>query len=167
VKDLARVAALVVAVLVLVRSEAVAGPADMRAATAVAALVVLAALTLWRDGFVTAGGAALAAHYGIALVSGHVDVDLGAPVMAALVVAFLDLLDLADSLPRDRRVDRAFLLGRLRHVAVVVTVAAGASAAAFAVALLPVPSSEQVRVLGLAGAAAAIAVPLGLLRARR
>jgi hypothetical protein len=167
-KDLARLAALVVAAFLLVRNEAVAGgvPA-MHSATAIVAFVVLAAVSLWRDGFVTASGVALVAHYGLALGFGHVDADLGAPLVGALVVTYLDLVDLAASLPRDRRVDRAFLVARLRHLALVLTIGTLAGVAAFAVAAVPWPSSEVLRVLGVLGAAAAVAVPLALVGARR
>jgi hypothetical protein len=167
-RDLSRAVALLVAVLLLLRDDVIATGADaMRAATILVALVVLAALTLWRDGFVTASGVALGAHYAGALAFGRVEVDLAAPVVAGLIVVYLELLDLAASLPRDRRVDRAFALARLRHAGVVLAIAVAGGVVAFGVAAVPWPSSQLLRAAGVAGATLAVAIPLGLVRVRR
>jgi hypothetical protein len=167
-KDLARAVALLLAVVVLVRDDAIAaGAPAMRTATLVVAFVLLAGLTLWRDGFVTASGVALGAHYVLALAFGHVEADLGAPIVGALIVAHLDLLELSASLPRDRRIDRAFLRDRLRHLGLVLALGVAGGAAALGVALVPWPSSELLRAAGVLAVAGVVALPLGLLRARR
>ena len=164
-RDLARVAAAVVAVLVVARDIAVAGNSQaMVAGTLLLALVSGAALTLWRDGFVTASGVGLGAHYVSALVYGDVEVDLGAPVVTALIVLYLDLADLAMSLPQDRRVDRALLRSSARHAVHVLAVAAFAGIGVFAVAAAPWPQVEWLRAAGAAGVAAAVAAPLILRR---
>lgn len=167
-RDLARLAALLVAAVVVLRDDAIAsGAPAMRTATVFAAFAVILALSLWRDGFMTASGVALAGHYALALGFGHVAADLGAPVVGALIVTYLDLLDLAGSLPNDRRVDRAFLRARLRHVALVLGIGTLAGAAALGIAAVPWPSSEALRLAGVLGAGVAVAVPLALVRARR
>ena len=166
-RDVARTAALVVALLVLARSVAVgAGSAALLTATGIVVVVVAAAVALLRDGLVTGAGVALAAHYALALGYGDVEIDLAAPVVGALVVLFLDLGDLAASLPSDRRVDRAFALASLRHAALVLGVGVAAGAAVFVVAALPWPGAEWLRAAGALGVAAAVAVPLLLLRRR-
>jgi hypothetical protein len=167
-RDLARLGALLVAALVVARGVSVGGgvPA-MWTATYLCVAVVALATTLWREGFVTASGVALGVHYALALHYGDVVADFGAPVVAALVVVHVDLLDLAASVPRERHVDRPFLRARLRHAVVVFVVGVAASALALAVASLPWPSSTLTRAIGLAGVALAVVIPLGLLRERR
>ena len=164
-RDLARLAAGLVALFVLLRNVAVAGaqPA-MLAATVIAGLVVLVALTLWRDGLITGSAVALAAHYAAALGYGHVTIDLAAPLVGALVVAYLDLADLAASLPSDRRVDRALLVSSARHAGGVVAVGTTAAVAAYAIAAVPWPGSEVVRAIGALGIVGAVLTPVLLLR---
>jgi hypothetical protein len=167
-RDVARVVAGLFAALVLARDGAVAaGSNAMLTATYMTVLLVAVSLTLWRDGFVTASAVALAAHYGASLVYGRVTLDLAAPVVGALVVGYLEAADLAASLPKDRRVDRAFALARLRRLGAVVGLACLAGYAAFAVAAVPWPAGTAFRVLGAAGIALAAFVPLAALRARR
>ena len=164
-RELARLAAFAVAVLVVGRDLAIAGTTGaMTTATIVVALLVVAALALFRDGLVTGSGLALAGHYVLALTHGDVAVDLAAPAVGALVVVYLDLADLAASLPRDRRVDRALLLGALRRTFAALGVGTLAGTAAFAVAAVDWPGSEVVRAAGAAGVVAVVAVPLILLR---
>jgi hypothetical protein len=164
-RELARATAALLALVVVVRDFAVAGDSvAMRTATYLLAFVVLGALSLWRDGVVTVSALGLAGHYLAALAYGHVEVDLAAPVMAALVVAYLDVADLAMSLPGDRRVDRAFALASARRLAVVVGIGTLGGAAAYAIASVRLPHSAVVRALGAAGVAAAVAAPLSLLR---
>ncbi len=167
-RDLARLAAAVCALLVLLRDHAIAGDAPaLWQASWLCAAVVLAGLTLFRDGFATASGVALGAHYLLALNYGDVAADLGAPVVAGLIVLHLDLLDLALSVPRERAVDPAFLRSRLRHAAFVFGLGVVAGAAAVLVATVDWPSSTLTRAIGVAGVALAVAIPLGMLRARR
>jgi hypothetical protein len=167
-RDVSRATALLIAVLLLLRDDVIAAGADaMRTATIFTALLVLLGMTLWRDGFVTASGVALGAHYAGALVFGKVEIDLAAPFVAGLIVVYLELLDLAASLPRDRRVDRPFAMARLRHAGVVLGIAVAGGVAAFGVAAVPWPSSQLLRAVGVAGATVAVAVPLGLARVRR
>ncbi|MDQ1710698.1 MAG: hypothetical protein QOE45_148 [Frankiaceae bacterium] len=167
-RDIARVVAGLLAALVLARNGAVAaGSVAMMAATYLVALLVVVSLTLWRDGFVTASAVALAAHYGASLAYGRVSLDLGAPVVGALIVGYLEAADLAASLPSDRRVDRAFLLARIRGLGVVLGIAGLAGFAVYAVAAVPWPSGTAFRAAGVAGIALAAAVPLFALRARR
>jgi hypothetical protein len=167
-RDIARVVAGLLALVVLARDAAVAsGSAAMVTATYLTAMLVVVSLTLWRDGLVTASGVALAAHYGASLGYGRVALDLAAPVVGALVVAYLDTADLALSLPSDRRVDRAFALARARRLLTVVAIATLAGYAAYAVAAVPWPSATVFRALGAAGVAVAAYVPLAALRARR
>jgi hypothetical protein len=164
-RDLARLTAALLAFAVVARDFAVAGDSvAMRTATYLLLFVVLAALTLWRDGAVTVSALALGAHYVVSLGYGHVDVDLAAPVMAALVVAYLDVADLAMSLPRDHRVDRALALVSLRRLATVVGIGALAGAAAYAIAAAPLPRSNVVRNLDITGVALAVAAPISLVR---
>lgn len=165
-RDLARLAAALVAALLLARNVAVAGGVQaMLVATGVVAAVVVAALTGWRDGLVTGAGVALGAHYVVALGYGDVAIDLAAPVVGALVVAFLDLADLAASLPPDRRrVDRALLRSSARHTAGIVAIGTTAAVAAAAVAAVPWPGSEVLRAAGALGVVAAVVTPMLLLR---
>jgi hypothetical protein len=167
-RDIARVAAALLAAVVLGRNVAVAGgvPAIVTA-TYLAGAVVLVAMTLFRDGFLTASAVALAAHYTLSLHYGDVSADLGAPVIAALIVVHLDLLDLAALVPRERTVDSAFVRSRLRHAATVFAVGAVASVLALAVASVRWPSTTLTRALGVAGIALVAVIPLGMLRARR
>ena len=167
-RDIARVAALLLAALVMARDVAVAqGAPAMTAATYICIGVVLVGATLFRDGFVTASGVALAGHYALALHYGDVTADYGAPLVAALVVAHLDLLDLAASVPREQLVDPAMLRSRVRHLLGVFSIGVAASVLALAVASVRWPSATLTRALGLLGVALVVAIPLGLLRARR
>jgi hypothetical protein len=167
-KDLARAAALLVAAFVLGRGLAVGnGVHALVQATWLAGAAVVLAAALLRDGFVTGAGVALGAHYALSLHYGDVAADYAAPVFAGLILVHMDLLDLASGLARERLVDRAFLLSRLRHLAGVFGVGALAAVAALAVASYRWPSATLTRMLGLAGVALAVAIPLGLLRARR
>jgi hypothetical protein len=167
-KDLARLLAALVAGGLLLRDDLIAaGSPAMRSATVVCGLAVLVGLTAWRDGFGTVSAVALVGHYASALAYGDVQVDFAAPAVGALIVLYLDLLDLAASLPRDRRVDRAFALARLRHAGLVVAVGTVAGAAAFAVAAVPWPSSETFRAVGVAAVVLAVVMPVLALRGRR
>jgi hypothetical protein len=167
-RDLARLGGALCAVLVIARDLAIGGDAPaLWQATFLCGVVVLAGLTLFRDGFVTASGVALGGHYLLALEHGDVAADLGAPVVAGLIVLHLDLLDLASSVPRERTVDRAFLRSRLRHAAFVFGLGAAAGAVAVVVASVDWPSSTLMRAIGVAGVALAVVIPLGMLRARR
>jgi len=133
-KDVARLVALLLAVAVVARDFAVAGDSvGLRTATFLLAFFVVAALVMRHEGIVTFSAVALAGHYGAALAYGHVTADYGAPVMAALLVAYLDTADLALALPDDRRVDRAFAYACARRLGLVVGL--GATAAAVAIAL--------------------------------
>ncbi len=164
-RDLARLGALVLALLVAGRNLAVAGASHaMLVATGITLLVVVAGLTLWRDGLVTGSGVALAAHYVGSLGYGDVVLDLGAPVVGALIVAYLDLADLAASVPRDRRVDRALLLRSLKRTGGVIGAGVVAGAAAYGVAAVPWPGGELLRAAGALGVAAVVVVPVYLLR---
>lgn len=164
-KDLTRLAAIALAAAVVVRDYAVAGDSQgMRAATYLLAVLVVVALVTARDGAVTFSGLALGGHYVLALRFGHVTLDLAAPVMAGLVLAYLDVADLALALPPDRAVERAFAFAALRRTGLVVGVGALGAAAAYAVAALPFPSSPLVRALGLVGVAVAVIGPLALVR---
>lgn len=168
-RDLARLAALVVAALVLWRNVAVAGyvPAIVTA-TYVAGLVVLVAMTLFRDGFVTASAVALGAHYAVALKYGDVTADYGAPVVAALILVHLELLDLAATVPGGRAVDVAFLKSRARHLGAVFLLGVAAAVLPLLVGTVRWPSATLTRALGVVGVGLAVAaIPLGLLRARR
>lgn len=164
-REVARLVAALIAAFVVVRNVAVAGPSGtMSAASLLVTLVVVVALASRRDGLVTGSGVALAGHYVLALSFGDVEVDLAAPVIGALVVAYLDLGDLAAALPGDRRVDRAFLLVTARRTAGVLGLGTLAGAAAYALAAAPWPAHEALRAAGALGVAAVVAVPLILLR---
>lgn len=164
-REIARIAAGVVALLLVLRNAAIAGDSPaMLSATVLLGLLVAAALTLWRDGFVTASGAGLALHYVAALVYGDVSIDLAAPVVGALVVLYLDLADLATSVPRDRRVDRALLRSSARHALRVLAIGTFAGAGVLLVAAAPWPGGEWLRALGALGVGAVVAAPLYLLR---
>ena len=165
-RDVARVAAFAVAVLVVLRDVAIGGWAGMRTPTVLCAVFVVVGLALWRDGFVTVSGLALVAHYVAALVAGDVAADYAVPVTAALVVAYLDAADLAMSLPRDRRVDTVFALRRLRHTGKVAGVAAVAAAGVVAVTALPWPASGALRALAVAGVLAVVSAPYLLWRSQ-
>ncbi|HEV2889199.1 MAG TPA: hypothetical protein VGX28_02390 [Frankiaceae bacterium] len=167
-RDLARLGAALCAVLVLLRDHAIApGTPALWQATYLCAAVVVAGLSLFRDGFATASGVALGGHYLLALNYGDVTADLGAPIVAGLVVLHLDLLDLALSVPRERAIDPAFLRSRLRHAAFVFGLGVVAGSVAVLVATVDWPSSTLTRAIGVAGVALAVVIPLGMLRARR
>lgn len=167
-RDLARLGALLVAAVVVGRDLAVAGGGRaMTSATYLCVAAVLLGLSLFRDGFVTASGVALAGHYALALRYGDVAADYGTPVVAALIVVHLDLLDLAASVPRERTVDPAFLKARLRHAGGVFVVGAFASSLALAVGAFSWPSATLTRAAGLLGVVLVVVIPLGLARARR
>ena len=164
-RDLARLGAAALALLVVLRDLAVAGPSQaMVAATAIVVVAVAAALTLWRDGFVTGSGVVLAAHYVLSLGLGRVEADLAAPLVGGLILLYLELADLAAALPRDRQVDRALLRATLRRAGGVLVLATTAGTAAFVLAAVPWPAGEVVRAAGALGVAAAVAVPVILLR---
>ncbi|HVF04504.1 MAG TPA: hypothetical protein VNA20_06680 [Frankiaceae bacterium] len=164
-RELARVGAGLVALLVVLRDLAVAGYAPaMVPASVIVGLLVVAALAFFRDGLVTGSGVALAGHYLLSLTNGDVVLDLAAPAVGALVVVYLDLADLAAAVPKDRRVDRAFLLASARRTLAVLGIGALAGTAALALALVPWPALEVVRAAGALGVAAVVAVPLILLR---
>jgi hypothetical protein len=162
-RDLARVGAALLAFVVIARDLAIAGDSEaLRTLTYMLVFVVLGALTLWRDGAVTVSGLALAGHYVAALVYGHVQVDLAAPVTAALVVAYVDLADLATALPHDRRVDPAFARACLRRLGLVVGLGAAAGTVVYGLAAIPVPGGAAVRALGVVGVALAALAPVAL-----
>lgn len=165
-KDVARVAAFAVALLVVVRNVAVGGglSAAMTVITVATAAAVLAALVSGRDGVVTGSGALLLFQYAAALTTGDVELDLFAPVVGALAVVYVDLADLAASLPGDRRVDRALLARSGRRSLTVLTAGTVAGAAVYAIAAVPFPSAEVVRALGVVGVGLVVVVPLILMR---
>lgn len=164
-RDVARVAAFVAAVLVIGRNLAVTGivPA-MVSASVLLVVLVLGALTLWRDGLVTFSTLALAGHYALSLGLGDVSIDLAAPVVGALVLVYADLADLATSVPRGRHVDRAFAKHAARDAALLLGGATLAGAVTLAVAAGPWPSAEWIRAAGALGVGAVVAIPLILAR---
>ncbi len=165
-KDVARVGAALLALTIIARDFAVAGDSvAMRGATYLLAFVLVAALALWSDGVVTVSALGLVGHYVAALGFGHVQVDFAAPVMAGLVVAYLDLADLAIALPGDHRVDRAFALATLRRVGTVVGLGALAGAVAFGVASVRVPGGV-IRALGVGGVVLVALAPISLARSQ-
>jgi len=164
VRDLARVAAFVLALLLVGRGVAIAGAGAALVLGAVVLGLGLLGMLLGRDGMVTASGLGLVVQYVLALEYGDVAVDLFAPVVAALVVLYLDLGDLALALPADRRVDRAFLRSTLRHAGQLVAIGTLAGLATYGIAAVPWPGAEWLRAAGALGVAAVVAVPLLLLR---
>ena len=164
-RELARLAALLLAAVVVARDVAVVGVTGpvLRLTVLVALLVVAALVSRW-DGYVTASGVALAGHYLVSLGFGEVEVDLAAPAVAVLLLAYLEMADLAVALPGDRRVDRAFVRATLLRTVRTSGVALLAGVAVFAVALVPWPASEAFRALGVLGAVSVVAVPVILLR---
>ena len=164
-REVARAAAFVVGLLVIVRDVVVTGGAPaMYTASALVLALLVGALTLWRDGLVTVSGIALACHYAISLGMGDVVIDLAAPFDGALILLHMDLADLAASVPPGRRVDKALLRGTLRGSAVLVGAATLTGAVTFAFATGPWPSAEWMRTVGVAGAGLAVLVPLILVR---
>lgn len=163
-RDLARALAFVVAALLLGRGVAIGG---LGAALVLGAAVLgagMLGMLLGRDGVVTASGLGIAVQYVLALEYGDVAVDLAAPLVGALVVLYLDLGDLALSLPADRRVDRAFLRSTLRHAGTLVAIGTLAGLATYGIAAVPWPGAEWLRAAGALGVVAVVGVPLLLLR---
>ncbi|HEX8002075.1 MAG TPA: hypothetical protein VF519_05215 [Mycobacteriales bacterium] len=167
-RNLARLAAFVIAVVLLARGVAIANgaPAIWQVTWLVVATVGLA-MTAFREGFATASAVALGAHYALALHYGDVAADLGVPIVAALIVVHLDLLDLATALPRDRAVDPVLLRSVARHAAAVFGIGVVAASAGIVVASVRWPSATVTRALGVLGVALVVAIPLGMPRLRR
>lgn len=163
-RNVARLAALLVALLVLGRDVAVAGGGAAVPGAFGVLLLVVGGLAWRRDGLITAAGLALAAHYVVALEFGDVAVDLAAPFVGALVVVFLDLGDLALALPNDRRVDPLLLRSSARHAGTALVVATVAGVLTYALAAAPWPAAEWFRAVGALGVAVVVAAPLLLLR---
>jgi hypothetical protein len=164
VRDLARAAAFAVALLLLGRGAAIAGGGATLVLGAVVLGLGLLGMLLGRDGLVTASGLGIAGQYVLALEHGDVAVDLAAPVVAALVVLYLDLGDLALAMPDDRRIDRAYLRSTLRHAGALVGIGTLAGLVTYGIAAVPWPGAEWLRAAGALGVAAVVLVPVLLLR---
>jgi hypothetical protein len=160
-REVARAAAFVAALLVVCRDLAVAGvgPA-MLSATVFVLVLTLGALTLWRDGLVTVSTLALVGHYALSLGLGDVSVDLAAPVVGAFVLLYADLADLATTVPGSRRIDRAFARHVTRDAALLLGGATLAGAITVAIAAAPWPSAEWIRAAGALGVGAVVVIPL-------
>ena len=166
-RELGRVAAALAAAAVLLRAF-LAGPGDVRVTMLLlaAAVAVVSGLVLWGEGAVTSGAAALAAAYAGSLWIGGVAADPLAPVVAGLLVLYVEAADFAMAIPPGIPVDRVTGRNTLRRTGFRVALAVAVAAAVLLAAAAPAAPSGWLRVLGLAGAAAALAGPILLLRRR-
>jgi hypothetical protein len=163
VRELARVLAALLALVLLGRPYLLAGEPAPRLFPIVIGVLVVSGLVLWNDGAVTAAAGALAVHYVGMLYLRDVEYDVAAPLVAVGIVLFVELADLAISVPPGTPIEPGFVRARAHVYAGRVAVAV-----ATAVALLLAGPGVRlpagpVRVLALAGAVAAVAVPLAVL----
>jgi hypothetical protein len=163
VRELSRVLAGLLALLLLGHPYLVGGgqPAP-RLFPVVIGILVVSGLVLWNDGAVTAAAGALAVHYLGTLYLRDVEYDVAAPLVAVGIVLFVELADLAISVPPGTPIEPGFVRARANVYAGRIALAVGTSVLLLAGAAVPLPAGP-VRVLALAGAVAAVAVPVALL----
>lgn len=117
---------------------------------------VVNALVLWSDGAVTLAASALGGLYLLSLYVGDVGLDPFAPVVAGLLLAFVETCDAALAVPPLRPVDGALLRRALATVSW--SVLAGLAAGGLVLFSATLPALP--RVLAMLGAALAIGVPV-------
>lgn len=155
------------AAVVIGYSFALAGASPgLVADTVVTVVLVCAALGLWSEGMVTVAVVALAGQYALALRLADVALDPFVPLVAAVLVLFVEITDLALSVPPRTAVDRSFVRRRLLAAAASVTAALAVATVVLAVAALPLPPSDLARGAGVGGIALA-AIGIRLLLAGR
>lgn len=114
------------------------------------------ALVLWSDGAVTLAAAAMAGLYLLALYTGSVGLDPLAPVVGGLLLAFVEVCDLALGVPPFRPVDRSLLWRALATVAWAML--AGLLAGGLVLMSSTLPALP--RAVAMLGAALAVGVPV-------
>lgn len=165
-KEICRVVAVVLAAAVFADSFALAGTSRALVSLCLFTVpAVLAGLTLVSERLITLAALALVGQYVAGLYAGHHRADVFVPLVAAAVLLFVEVADLAISVPSGTRLDRSVVRGRLLAAAASVTLAVAVSAATLALSQVVSTSSTVIRVLGLAGAALAVVAPMMLLRA--
>lgn len=164
-RELARVVALGLAALLLAYPFTVTeANASMTAITVPAALLVLNALVLWSDGAVTLAAVALGAQYAAALFITDGDFDLLSPAVAILLLAFVEVCDIAIATPARSALDLPFLRRTAWALGGSAVLALAAAAFVVAAAATPLPDNQLVRSLGVGAAGLAVAAPLLLFR---
>lgn len=166
-REVCRVLAALLAALVFAYSFTLAGASNVLTSLCLFTVpVVVAGLTLVSERLLTLATAALAGQYLGGLHFGEVEVDIAVPLVAAVIVLFAEVGDLALSVPPGTALDRSFVRARLTALAGTVTVAAAAAAGVLALSSIGLGGSTAGRSIGLAGAAVAVAAPLVWLRSR-
>lgn len=166
-RELCRVLAGLLAVLLLAYAAALGGAAVPRLYTVAILAVVVSGLALWNDGAVTVAAAALGVNYLISLHLSDVEFDVGAPLVAVALVLFVELCDVAISVPPGTPVEGSFIRTRAAALAAAVVTALAAAAVVIAGAAPRIALTGPARLAAMAAAAAAVVAPVALLRRGR
>jgi hypothetical protein len=156
------VLAALLALLLLGRPYLFAGDPAPTLFPIVVGVLVVSGLVLWNDGAVTAAAGALAVHYLGMLYLRDVEYDVAAPLVAVGILLFVELADLAISVPPGTPIERGFVRARANVYAGRVALAVATSVLLLAGAAVRPPAGPA-RVAALAGAVVAVAVPVALL----
>lgn len=166
-RELCRVLAGLLAVLLLAYPAALGGSAPPTLFTTVTVTAVVSGLVLWNDGAVTLAAAALGINYLGSLHLRDVELDVGAPLVAVALVLFVELCDLAISVPPGAPVEATFVRSRAVALAAAIVLTLAAAAVVLAGALPQVALSGPARLAAMAAAAVAVVTPVALLRRDR
>jgi hypothetical protein len=167
VRELCRVLAGLLAVLLFAYPAALGGIGPPRLFVALTIVAVLSGLALWNDGAVTAAAGALGLNYLGSLHLRDVEIDVGAPLVAVALVLFVELCDLAISVPPGTPLEARFVRARAAALAAAVVLTLAASAVVVAGAVPSLGLGGAVRLVAMALAAAAVVAPVALLRRAR
>jgi hypothetical protein len=167
VREVCRVLAGLLAVLVIAYPATLGGPAPPPLFAVATAAAVISGLVLWNDGAVTAAAAALAVNYLAALQHRQVGLDGGAPLIAAALVLFVELTDVAISVRPGTPVERSLVQGTAHSLAAALALTVVATAVVVVGAAPGVQLAGPVRLAATAAAVAAVGVPVWLLRIAR
>jgi hypothetical protein len=166
-RELSRVLAGLLAVVLLAYPAALGGSAPPRLFTTCTVIAVVSGLALWNDGAVTVAAAALGLNYLGSLHMRAVELDVGAPLVAVALVLFVELCDLAIAVPPRTPVEPSFVRARASAFAAVVVLSLAAAVVVVLGAAPRLALTGSVRLAAMAAAAAAVAVPVALLRRDR
>jgi hypothetical protein len=163
-RELCRVLAGLLAVLLLAYPAALGGSAPPRLFVVGTVVAVISGLVLWNDGAVTVAAAALGLNYLGALHLRGVELDVGAPLVAVVLVLFVELCDVAISVPSGTPVEASFVRARAAALAAAVVLSLAAALVVLAGALPRFALSGPARLAAMAAAATAVMAPVALLR---
>lgn len=163
-RELCRLLAALLAIVLLAYPAALGGTPPPRLFTVVTVVAVLAGLVLQFDGAVTLAAAALGVNYLASLQLRHVDLDPAAALVAVALVLFVELCDLGISVPPTTPLEGSFVLAAAAALAAAVVLTLVAAAVVTAGASAGLALNPPVRLLAMAAAVVAVGAPVILLR---